>query len=1624
MVNLSLGDEYSVIIDRLSETIKEHFARADTSQVDSIIAFARYFYSTAPLEELSSRRNEDLYGATVALWRFLQLRPDNKPLIKVYNPRFEDHGWQSTHTVVEVLVKDSVFIVDSLMMMFVRFGISLHSVTNAVFSIERNHEGELVHVDFTGKSEGCSRDALLHFEIDKQSDESAMIPIVDEIMNVLANLDQAVIDFPSMVTLTKDITDKLDSDQLKGNLTKQHVETVEFLRWLTRNSFTFLGMKEYRITDQGELDAVPGSSLGISALSDTIELMENAGGQLVLGDQLLVFAKSGAKSIIHRPAYMDFIAIRTLDGDGNIVSEHRIVGLYTSRVFNNSPQSFPIIGRKIEDVIKRSGLTQNSYNGKHLIQILETFPREELFQISTDDLLKTAVGILQIQERRRLRLFVRKGEFGRFISCLIYTPREGFSSSLRKKFQQVLCEYVKALDLEFNTSFSESNLARIYVVIRVDSDSCIDFDVAEVQARLVDLARSWSDKLFETLIEAFGETRANNLFGKYSDAFSIGYRDEFTTRTAVSDIEHIETLTEENQLSVSFYRVLEEDSLSLRFKIFRLNKDIPLSDLLPMLEHLGLHVLGGRPYRVDSKAGLSVWIYDFSVRYGDERHVEIDQVKHNFQDAFYQVWNGVAENDGFNELILAVGLDWRAVAMLRAYAKYLKQTGFSFSQYYIKNALISQPAITQLLVDFFNARFSIDLPVGENASPQSEDALIAKISDGLELVESLDEDRILRRYLDVMSGTLRTNYFQKDNQGNYKSYFSFKISPREIPDLPKPLPLYEIFVYSPRVEGIHLRSGKVARGGLRWSDRMEDYRTEVLGLVKAQQVKNAVIVPVGAKGGFVAKRLPKSGRREDVMAEVIACYETFIRGLLDITDNLIKGEVIPPPDVIRKDDDDTYLVVAADKGTATFSDIANRISQEYNFWLGDAFASGGSIGYDHKKMGITAKGAWVSVQRHFRELGVDVQHDPVTVVGIGDMSGDVFGNGLLQSRATKLVAAFNHMHVFIDPNPDPEASYCERERLFRLPRSGWNDYNKELISTGGGVFLRTLKSIQITPQMKECFAIKADYLTPNELVTALLKAPIDLLWNGGIGTYIKSSSELHADAGDKSNDAVRVDGKQVRAKVIGEGGNLGVTQLGRVEYCLLGGRANTDFIDNAGGVDCSDHEVNIKILLNDVVSNGDMTLKQRRELLADMTDNVSELVLENNYRQALAISIAQAESAYRMGEYKRYIHALVQAGRLDRELEFIPSDEELHERTVNGQGLTRPELSVLLSYTKATIKEELVNSSVPNDRYIRQQIETAFPTLVVEKYPDEIYSHKLRREIIATQVANELVNYMGITFACRMMDAAGSDIPNIAKAFVAARDVYSLRSWWSQINTMDHHPDALFQIELMRILIRLTRRAARWFLRNNRCGVDVSGVIKRFQPGIKTISDNLSVVLQGPRLLEWEKCFNDYIEKGVPSQLATFIAGADSMLPALGIIQASEITDKPVTEVAAVYFAIGTKLDLFGFYEEINNLTVENHWQALAREAYRDDLDWQQRTLTVGVLNMSTEAKSTAERIQAWVDQHSTLIERWKTMMAEFRSTDIKEFSMYGVALRELMDIAQTTLYMEESICPVGRDSV
>lgn len=1607
MLNLPEERDYTVFFDPVREKIAKRF---DNKKAEDIRRFIQCYLKSTTIDELSDKKTDDLYGELVSTWQFIE-DFTGQAKIRVFNPLIESDGWQSSHTIVEVLALDMPFMVDSIRQVIHDARVPIHAIINTVFWVERTDGGRVIVQPLVeAHHDECRKEAIIHLEIGHISDPQRINQLQNDLHSLLQELKQAVNDFPAMLQRAASIREELDNASQVFDADDVS-EAQEFITWLTYERFTFLGLKEYHFcADTQTYTPVANNELGLLKLDQDIGMLERVAVGQRIKNPIIECTKSLTKSRIHRPAYFDIVAIKKFDQEGKHVGEYRFLGLYTAAVYSHTPFEIPFIRRKLEAVVDRAGFEANSYDSKQLQRILDIYPKDELFQISAEQLFHSAIGILQIKERRQVRLFIREDAYNRFISCLIFTPRDRFSTDLRKKFEQILEQVFTVKDMQFDTQFSESLLTRVYLVLRIDPESKLDYNVRDIEAKLIQAYRSWDDDLHDALVEELGEENGSSLAVKYRQAFAAGYKEDFTAKAAVLDIHHMERLSESNPLGMSLYRVLEAPKHSFRIKLYHYNTSIPLSDVIPVLENLGLRILGEHPYEVNKQSSENnIWIQDFSVCLTTNEVINLEKIKQNFEQVFRKVCNSQMDNDKFNSLVLNAGMNWREIVILRAYARYLKQLGFGLSQEYIEETLSRYVAITKQIVALHELRFC---PNGadKNNPEQTEQDCITSIEKALDSVNTLNEDRILREYVNLVMATVRSNFYQVNDRGDYKDYVAIKLQPKLLSIVPEPVPLYEIFVFSPRVEGVHLRTGKVARGGLRWSDRMEDFRTEVLGLVKAQQVKNSLIVPVGAKGGFVAKKLPQSGNKEAIFEEGVACYKIFISGLLDVTDNIINGKVVTPDNVIRKDGDDPYLVVAADKGTATFSDTANKISEDRGYWLGDAFASGGSTGYDHKKMGITARGAWVSVSRHFSELGLNVDNSDFTVVGIGDMAGDVFGNGMLMSKHIRLVAAFNHEHIFIDPDPDSAISYDERKRLFQLKKSNWLAYSADLISPGGGVFSRADKSISVSPEMKRLFSLSDSKITPNALIAAILQAPVDLVWNGGIGTYVKSSAESNGDVGDKANDNVRVDANKMRCKVFGEGGNLGLTQLARVEMSRNGVLCNTDFIDNSAGVDCSDHEVNIKILLDQVVRSGDLTLKQRNQLLSSMTNEVADLVLEHNIRQTLSISIALAQTQQRMDEYQRYINTLEANGYLNRALEFLPSDEELFERKAQQSGLTRPELSVLFAYTKNLYKEALIHSDFSECGYLQKEMEQAFPAGLGKNFRDVIYEHPLRKEILATQLTNSVVDYMGITYVQRMKEASGASEVEIAKAFIIARDIFDLPYQWKSIEALDSVVLKTMQYDMLIDLIRVVRRASRWFLRNRRGGLDIGSEIKKFSSKVKSLAKTLPDYLSGYSREQWESRRMKLYDSGVPEDLASFIAISPNLLSVLAIIEAADITGHAIDKVAEVYFMLGEILYLNWFGNEINQLQVEDHWQGLSRESFREDLEWQQKSLTISVFNnVSDQALSTENRIQYWHERYESFIHRWINMVTELQVSQGSKFAMYSVALRELLDLAQAS---------------
>ncbi len=1602
----------SVLLQKVFQLIED---KTSSERARLITEFGKQLFNNIAYDDLQGRSDSDTYGATLSLWQHFSDYAGDAPFIKVFNPKITKHGWQSEHTIVEIIVPDTPFLVDSVRMCLKRLQVTAHLFLHSPIALVRNRDNQVVEFISENKTDcqDCIKETVFLLEIDRQSSTQDLANLEQELADTLAEVALVVSDWEPIQGKLTDATRIVQEAEFANDAEEQQ-EAIEFLQWLGAHNFTLMGYRYYSVASQdGDHIWTPNndSSLGImrNSVRDRNRRISNlplSARNATLSTHPLILTKTTSVARVHRPTYLDYVGVKVFSNKGEVVGEHRFLGLYSASLYNYSVTNIPVLKFKIAKVCELMGVEAGTHAFKATINIFETYPREELLHSSAKELARIISGILQMQERGITRMFTRKDAYGRFISCLVYVPRERYNTALREATQAYLqSAFDTEQAVEFTTFFSESVYARTHYIVRV-KDNNVDFSVNQIEQNVSELSKAWEDRLVSAIKSAFGEAKSVRLIKQFANAFNQAYKDNHLPSAALADINKIVELSDEQPLSMLFYRPqeLEASSNAVRLKLYHRNEPIHLSAVLPMLENFGLRVIDETPYHVRSECEgevVSNWVMDFSMLHAHFPSADMATSQALFQMAFAQVWHGHLEDDAFNRLILSANISGRKVTILRAYAKYMRQTGSLFSLEYIANTVSAYPEISSKLIDLFEYRFNPKAKFKEKEQQKRVDVIIKQ----LDKVSNLDDDRIIRRYVDMILATIRTNFYQPTQAGDEKPYVSFKMQPEHIPDMPLPLPKYEIFVYSPRVEGVHLRGGKVARGGLRWSDRQEDFRTEVLGLVKAQQVKNTVIVPVGAKGGFVCKR-SVSGGRDAFIAEGKACYRTFIRGLLDITDNIVDGNVVAPRSVVRHDEDDAYLVVAADKGTATFSDIANEIAAEFDFWLGDAFASGGSVGYDHKKMGITARGAWESVKRHFREMGINCQTTEFTCVGVGDMAGDVFGNGMLLSEKTRLVAAFNHLHIFFDPSPDAAKSYAERQRLFADPSLNWADYQRDIISEGGGVFERKAKSIALSNQMKKALNTKKSSMTPNELIHEILQMEVDLLWNGGIGTYIKASSESHADVGDRANDEVRVNGQQVRAKIVGEGGNLGATQLGRIECAIRGGRINTDFIDNVGGVDCSDNEVNIKILLNALVASGELTLKQRNELLYDMTSNVADLVLDDCYRQTQSISVSQLCGAKSLKEQIRFLQGLEKAGDLNRELEFLPSDEELSERIADNTGLTRPELSVLISYSKMVLKEALNVPSVTQEPYYDSLLVHAFPQQLRDQYQGQMQQHPLRGEIIATKLTNQMVNDMGFNFVYRMAEETGSSEADIARAYTIVKGVCGMDELTDAIEQLDNEIDAELQLSIFSEIRRALRRGSRWLVRQATQFDSMQAAIDFYQPVYFDLLDNAKTYLVEEEVNALVEATSQYEQQGLPPQVAYRLAMLSNAFSAFDIAHIVDNCGPNKATVGRMYFQLGAKLQLHWFLHQINRQHVDNHWQALARAAYREELDHQQRAITAAILReqLQSEKPMEVDEILAnWFAEHEELIARWCGMMSEFKTSKQHEFAKFSVALRELL---------------------
>ncbi|MEX2495928.1 MAG: NAD-glutamate dehydrogenase, partial [Woeseia sp.] len=1502
-------------------------------------AFLRQYLGNVPVEDMQGRSPKTIGKAALSHLEFAAARKPGQALLRILNPSEPQHGYQSSYTIVEMVNDDMPFLVDSVSAAIDRQDLTIHTTIHPVLRVKRDAAGELQDILPRSSGEG-EFESFIRIAIDREPNEQHRNILEHEISKVLSDVRVSVRDWRKMRKKMLEARAIIDRGP-PGADEDLRRESKALLEWMADEHFTFLGYREYRVQPRDDklyLRSVAGTGLGLLTREERggqeVELTKEL-QRLTRPKDWLIITKANSRSTVHRRSYLDYVGIKLYDKNGIATGELRFIGLFTSIAYSESPRNIPLLRLKVQRVLERSQLDPSGHRGKALLHILDSYPRDELFQSSVRDLVRTTNGILNLQDRRKIRFFVRRDAFRRFFSCLVFIPREKYATDIRRKVEELLLEAFDGTTIDSSVQITDSPLARVHIIVRTGTGVRPRISIRRIEQQIAETVVTWRDKLRAQLVKRFGEDEGQALYREFGESFPPAYEGDVPPAIACLDVKRLDGLIKgEHDHFLFLYRPADAASDQLNFRTFRAAHPLLLSHVMPILEDMGTEVYSERPYRLKLKSGAKFWIQDFELRFPHTENLDVDSAAERFQDSFRQVLEGKAENDGFNRLILSAGLDWRQTVLLRCYAKYLSQLGIPFSQNYMEDVLVLHANLARTLVEQFEWQFRPR--VRPKLREEKWKACLASIERGVARARSLDEDRILSAFAGAVSATLRTNYFQSLATGEPKAYLSIKLEPGRLPEAPLPKPKFEIFVYSPDVEGTHIRGGAIARGGIRWSDRREDFRTEVLGLMKAQIVKNTVIVPTGAKGGFVPKRLPQ-GDRDVVMPAVIATYSTFIRGLLDLTDNVVEGKVVPPVDVVRRDGDDPYLVVAADKGTASFSDIANSISAEYGFWLDDAFASGGSAGYDHKKMGITARGAWEAVKRHFREQGVNVQTDPFTVAGIGDMSGDVFGNGMLLSRQIRLVAAFDHQHIFLDPEPDAEASFEERQRLFSLGRSSWMDYREELISKGGGVWPRQARQVKLSKEARRLLGTDKTTMQPLELIRSILKMPVDLLWNGGIGTYIKASTESHADAGDKGNDSVRVNASDLRCKVIGEGGNLGITQRGRIEYSLKGGRLNTDFIDNSAGVDSSDREVNIKILLGAAEKEKGLTRAKRNKLLSGMTDEVAAFVLRNNYLQTQSISMMEVRARERLDESARLITDLERTGLLDRDLEYLPDETEIEERRQRNEGLTRPEISVILSYAKIDLYNGLADSGQTLEDFLTTDPQRYFPPVLRRRYGDLIPGHRLSREILATLIANNIVNRMGPAFVQRMQHDTGAATVTIARAYIVAREVTQANDIWRSIEALDNEVPATVQQSMMFEVSRILRHACYWLIDRFGEELDIVTAADHLKAGMAIIYARVFGIVIGSSKNRQRLVTAENVRMGVPEKLARKMAALLLTRGGLDIADLAKLCNRDVVRTARMYSLLSDRLGLVWLHRSVEGRSVDGRWQALARSNLRDE---------------------------------------------------------------------------------------
>ncbi|RBY76505.1 NAD-glutamate dehydrogenase [Blastococcus sp. TF02-09] len=1579
---------------------------------EDLPALMRRYYGSEPAAEVLGREPRELADLVLGHVTAAGTRPPGAALVDV-------HRTEAGIPVIRLATDDMPHLVDSVTAEVVRQGVGIAHVVHPVLVVRRDVRGRLLAFCDSGDPDGCGADALaeswMAVVLDGPLDDEATADLVTGLRTVLDDVRAVDEDGPRLRARLLDLAGALEAQAgdaappAGADPADDPAEAAALLRWLADGNLVLLGARDVDIATGEEAPGVrpvPGSGLGVLR-SDTDQRGPASPPEAaqVPGRHLLTVTKADARSSVHRRAWLDLVAVTLPRGDG--YRQHRFVGLFPSSASSASVLDVPLVRRRAAEVIARSGVPADSHTGKELLEVLETYPRDELLQVGTDELLPVADAVLHLQERRQTRLFLRQDPTGRFWSAVVYLPRDRYTTEVRTRMQQLLLERLGGTSIEYTARSTESVLARLHFVVRLPAGrtgrpgpTAVDPDA--LQAELAAAARSWTDDLADALVARHGAD-GEQLFARVADAFPAAYQDDFPAERAVDDLARLEGLAP-GQLALRLWTPSGAGPGERRLTVYRVGERLLLSDVLPLLQNMGVSVVDERPYEIDRIGGARSWVYDFGVAVPAVDLPLLRSLPARFTDALGAVWRGDAEDDGLGALVMLAGLNWRQVGVVRAYVQWLRQAGLPFSQAYVESALAAHPDVVSRLVALFEARFS---PRTTGDRDERQAVLAGSLRRSIGEVESLDADRVLSSLLAAILATQRTTYYAMSAPPH--PVLALKLDPASVPDLPEPRPAREVWVSSPRVMGIHLRFGAVARGGLRWSDHREDLRTEVLGLVKAQMVKNTVIVPTGAKGGFVVNRPPADPSREAQLAEGQACYKIFIGALLSLTDNLVDGAVVPAERVVRHDGDDSYLVVAADKGTATFSDLANSIAVERGYWLGDAFASGGSVGYDHKAMGITARGAWESVTRHFRELDLDVQRQDFTVVGVGDMSGDVFGNGMLLSEHIRLLAAFDHRHVFVDPSPDAATSFAERRRLFDLPRSSWADYDPALISAGGGVWPRTAKSVPVSAQMREALGLAEGIsaLSPEELIRAILLAPADLLFNGGIGTYVKAAVESAADVGDKANDAVRVDGGQLRVRVVGEGGDLGLTQRGRIEYALAGGRVNTDAIDNSAGVDTSDHEVNIKIALNRVVARGALDAEHRAALLEEMTEEVAAAVLTDNHAQNARLAAETASARSLLDAHQRFLRALERSGRLQRAVEALPDDRQLGERRRDGQGLTSPELSVLLAYAKLDTDAAVLGSSLPDDPALDRLLVDYFPRALRERFPEDVAAHPLRREIVATALTNRAVNVAGVTGLYRLAEESGVPPATVVRAHAVARAVFDVDRMWDAVRPLDNRVPAAVQVELRGEATRLAERGARWLLRQRDVTAEpplpLGAVTDRFGPAAATVRAGLPGWLLGAEAEAYAARAGRLRDAGVPGELADEIAAAPLMPAALDLAVVAERTGAPVELAGRVLQCLSERLGLVPLRELVIALPRDRRWPSMARASLRDDLALEQASLTEDVLGLrSRDDEDPHALVATWADTWDAAQGRAAAQLADIAGGDRQEPAELLVAVRTL----------------------